>query len=198
MDKSGQILGKYRKVHLSGFETEQPDQDFQNLEKRYFDPGNLGFRIWRAFGGIVGMCICYDRRWPESYRALTLQGAELILLGYNTPVDNSSTKSRTLKANCHNPLCMQAGAYQNACWVVGVAEAGLEEGFTQIGQNGIIAASGEIVAMATTLEDELVVARCDLDRVVEHREAVLEFDKNRRIEHYRLITEQTGIVEPPP
>ena len=198
VDKSGQILGKYRKIHLPGFETEQPDQSFQNLEKRYFDPGNLGFRVWRAFGGIVGLCICYDRRWPESYRVLALQGAELILLGYNTPIDNPPAKPGTLNANFHNLLCMQAGAYQNACWVVGVAKAGVEEGVAQIGQSCIIATSGEIVAMATTLEDELVVARCDLDRVIEFRETGLEFDKNRRIEHYRLITEQAGIVEPPP
>ena len=197
VDKSGGIIGKYRKIHLPGWDAEQPDQHFQNLEKLYFDPGDLGFRVWRAFGGIVGMCICYDRRWPESYRVLALQGAEIILLGYNTPIDNPPAKPGTLNANFHNMLSMQAGAYQNASWVVGVAKAGIEEGVAQIGQSCIIAPSGEVVAMATTLEDELVVARCDLDRVVEYREDAFEFDKNRRIEHYGLITQQAGIVPPP-
>ncbi len=197
VDKSGTIVGKYRKIHLPGFTAEQPDDPFQNLEKRYFDPGNLGFRVWRVFGGIVGMCICYDRRWPESYRMLALQGAEVILLGYNTPVDNSPSKPGTMNANFHNMLCMQAGALQNASWVVGVAKAGVEEGIAQIGQSCIIAPSGEVVAMATTLEDELVVARCDLDRVVEYRRESLEFEKNRRIEDYGLITQQAGIVLPP-
>lgn len=196
VDKSATIVGKYRKIHLPGFDAEQPDQPFQNLEKLYFDPGNLGFRVWRAFGGIVGMCICYDRRWPESYRVLALQGAEVIVLGYNTPIDSPPAKPGNLNANFHNMLCMQAGAHQNASWVVGVAKAGVEEGIGQIGQSCIIAPSGEVVAMATTLEDELVVARCDLDRVLEYREEA-EFDKNRRIEHYGLITQQAGIVTPP-
>ena len=91
---------------------------------------------------------------------------------------------------------MQAGAYQNATWVVGVAKAGLEEGVSQIGQSCIIAPSGEVVAMATTLEDELVVARCDLDQVQQYRRETFNFAANRHIEHYGAITRQTGI-EPP-
>ena len=78
----GQVLGRYRKVHLPGFHEPQPDRSLQHLEKRYFLPGDLGFPVFDAFGGRIGMCICNDRRWPETYRMLALQGAELIALGF--------------------------------------------------------------------------------------------------------------------
>ena len=83
VDASANIVGKYRKVHLPGHADDRPDYPFQHLEKRYFDVGNLGFGTWRTMGGVMGMCICNDRRWPETYRALALRGAELVLLGYN-------------------------------------------------------------------------------------------------------------------
>lgn len=192
VDRQGQILGKYRKIHLPGYDSPQAEQPFQNLEKRYFAVGDLGFRAWSAYGGVIGMCICNDRRWPETYRALALQGAEMVLLGYNTPLHNPALPSSDPLANFHNHLCMQAGAYQNGLWVVGVAKAGLEEGVMQIGQSCIIAPSGEIVAMTATLEDELVTARCDLDLATLYRARLWNFARNRRIEHYGLITEQRG------
>ena len=194
--KDGRLIGKYRKIHLPGFDRFQEGHRYQNLEKYYFTCGNLGFRTWPAFGGTIGMCICYDRRWPESYRVLALQGAEMILLGYNTPDHPGDRDGSNPLANFHNLLSMQAGAYQNGCWVVGVAKAGVEEGVSQIGQSCIIAPSGEIAAMATTLDDELVVAECDLDRTLEYREHSLNFEENRHIEHYRLITEQAGSIPP--
>ena len=196
VDKDGGSIGKYRKIHLPGHPDHRPQNPYQNLEKRYFDVGNLGFRTWRAFGGIVGMCICNDRRWPESFRVLGLQGAELILLGYNTPCHNPQYPQLDHLANFHNRLCMQAAAYQNGAWIVGVAKAGLEEGVMQIGQTAIIAPSGEVVAMCSTLEDELIVHRCDLDQTKPFKESIFNFAKHRRIEHYGLIAEQTEAVPP--
>ncbi|MFC6639836.1 nitrilase-related carbon-nitrogen hydrolase [Sulfitobacter sediminilitoris] len=69
----GKIIGKYRKVHLPGHDAPQPGRTFQHLEKRYFEPGNLGFPVFDGFGGRVGMMICNDRRWPEAYRVMGLQ-----------------------------------------------------------------------------------------------------------------------------
>ena len=194
--KDGGIIGKYRKIHLPGYAEYQPGHNYQNLEKYYFDSGNLGFRTWRAFGGVVGMCICYDRRWPETYRVLALQGAEMVLLGYNTPDQPTDKPGTNHLSNFHNLLSMQAGAYQNATWVVGVAKAGVEEGVSQIGQSCIIAPSGEVVAMASTLEDELVVAQCDFEHTRKYKEHSLNFEVNRHIEHYGLITERVGAVAP--
>lgn len=193
----GRIIGKYRKIHLPGYVDHRPRHPFQNLEKRYFEVGNLGFRAWRAFGGIVGLCICNDRRWPETYRVLALQGAELVLLGYNTPTHIPDQPEIDHLSDFHHLLSMQAGAYQNGCWVVGVAKAGVEEGVSQIGQTAIIAPSGEVVARSSTLDDELVVYRCDLDLVKPYKERLFNFAQHRRIEHYQRITTQTGATPPP-
>lgn len=196
VDPKGQIIGKYRKIHLPGHADHRPQNPFQNLEKRYFEVGNLGFRTWRAFGGVVGLCICNDRRWPETYRVLALQGAELILLGYNTPDHVPEYPEVDHLSNFHHLLSMQSGAYQNGCWVVGTAKAGLEEGVRQIGQTCIIAPSGEVVAKAATLGDELVIARCDLDLVKTYKEGLFHFGRNRRVEHYQMITQQTEAIPP--
>ena len=187
----GAEIGRFRKIHLPGYSEPRPDHSFQNLEKRYFDVGDLGFQTWRAFGGTVGLCICNDRRWPETYRVLGLRGAELILLGYNTPSNNPDYPEMNSLVSFHNRLSMQSGAYQNGAWVVGVAKAGEEEGVMQLGQTMIIAPSGEVVAQATTLEDELVVHTCDLDATRPYKEGIFHFGKNRRIEHYGPITSQT-------
>jgi predicted amidohydrolase len=196
VDKSGSIVGKYRKVHLPGHAEHEPYRAFQHLEKRYFEVGNLGFPVWRAYGGIVGMCICNDRRWPETYRVMGLQGVEMVLLGYNTPLHNPPAPEHDALANYHNTLVMQSGAYQNGTWVVGVAKAGVEEGVMQIGQSQIIAPSGETVAMCSTLGDELAVARCDLDLTVSYKTTIFNFAKHRRPEAYGLIVERTG-AQPP-
>src|SRR6202051_1873588 len=88
-DRTGAIVGKYRKVHLPGHAEFDAERAFQHLEKRYFEPGDLGFNVWRALGGIFGMAVCNDRRWPETYRVMGLQGVEMVLIGYTTPSVNS-------------------------------------------------------------------------------------------------------------
>ncbi|HFD15374.1 MAG TPA: N-carbamoyl-D-amino-acid hydrolase [Rhodospirillales bacterium] len=184
----GRILGKYRKVHLPGHAEHEPWRPFQHLEKRYFEPGDLGFPVWRAMGGVLGMAICNDRRWPETYRVLALQGAEMLLLGYNTPLHYPPVPQHDHLQAFHNHLCLQAGAYQNGMWVVAVAKAGKEEGCDLLGQSSIVAPTGEIVAMAGTLEDELVVHDCDLERTREIREHIFDFDLHRRPDTYGPIT----------
>jgi N-carbamoyl-D-amino-acid hydrolase len=196
VDRAGRIVGRYRKIHLPGHAEHEPWRAFQHLEKRYFEVGDLGFPVFRAFDGLVGMCICNDRRWPETYRVMGLQGVELICLGYNTPVHNPPAPEHDLLGPCHNHLVMQAGAYQNATWVVGVAKCGREEGCDMIGQSAIIAPSGEIVALCTTLGDELATARCDLELTRSYKETVFNFARHRRPEHYRMIVDRVG-AEPP-
>jgi predicted amidohydrolase len=196
VDQSGRIVSKYRKVHLPGHSEHEPERPFQHLEKRYFEPGDLGFPVVRAFDANVGMCICNDRRWPEVYRVMGLQEVELVLLGYNTPVHFPPAPEHDQLQNFHNHLVMQSGAYQNGTWVVGVAKAGREEGCDLIGQTAIIAPTGEIVAMCATLGDELVVADCDLDRCQALKQNMFNFALHRQPQHYGLITERTG-AEPP-
>ena len=107
--------------------------------------------------------ICNDRRWPETYRVMGLQGVELILCGYNTPIHYAPDPSQDILQGFHNALVMQAGAYQNGTWVVGVAKGGVEEGVDSLAQSCIVAPSGQIVAQALTDGRRAGVARCDLD-----------------------------------
>jgi predicted amidohydrolase len=196
VEPSGRIVSKYRKVHLPGHAEHEPYRRFQHLEKRYFEVGDLGFPVVRAFGGNIGMCICNDRRWPETYRVMGLQGVEMVVLGYNTPIHNAPAPEHDRLSDFHNRLSMQAGAYQNATWVVGVAKGGEEEGVASISGSCIIAPSGEIVAQAPGDGDMLVVARCDLDMTRSYKETVFNFGRHRIPEAYRLIVERKG-AEPP-
>ncbi|MGJ5007493.1 N-carbamoyl-D-amino-acid hydrolase [Bradyrhizobium oligotrophicum] len=196
-DRAGNIVGKYRKVHLPGHEEFEPERSHQHLEKRYFEPGDLGFPVWRNLGGIIGMAICNDRRWPETYRVMGLQDVELVLIGYNTPSVNSLKSAEGLQQRLfHNRLSAQAGAYQNSCWVVAVAKAGVEDGHHLIGGSLIVNPDGEIVAEALTEGDEVLVAPCDLDATRFGKETIFDFARHRRVEHYGLITSRTGAVPP--
>ena len=193
VERNGSIVGKYRKVHIPGHETNEPDRPFQHAERYYFEPSPEGFPVWRAFGGIVGMMICNDRRWPESYREMGLQGVEMILCGYNTPIHYVPDPSQDILQGFHNSLVMQAGAYQNGTWVIGVAKGGVEEGVDSLGQSCIVAPSGQIVAQALTTDDELVLARCDLDWCARYTGTLFDFDRYRRPEVYGRITSQRGV-----
>ena len=197
VDKTGDIVAKYRKVHLPGHAELESHRKFQHLEKRYFEVGNLGFPVWRTMGGVLGMCICNDRRWPETYRVMGLQGVEMVVLGYNTPTVDSLTDEGPHLRMFHNHVSMQSGAYQNSTWVIGVAKAGNEDDHDLMGGTVIIAPTGEIVAQCRTLGDELITADCDLDACTFGKEEMFNFAAHRRIEHYGLITERTGAIPPP-
>ena len=111
----------------------------------------------------VGLAICNDRRWPETYRMLCLNGAEIVLIGYNTPAVLDEAPGQNHLRMFHNHLSMQAGAYQNAVWIAAAAKAGLEDGQALIGGSCVIAPTGEIAALATSIGDEHVTYRADLD-----------------------------------
>jgi len=160
-------------------------------------PGDLGFPVWKALGGRLGMCICNDRRWPETYRVMGLQGVEMVLLGYNTPVTNSMSETEVPEHRLfHHRLSIQAGAYQNATWVVAVAKAGDEDGFPLMGGSAIVDPQGLIVAETVTEGDELITHACDLDACAFGKQTIFNFAAHRRTEHYGLITERTGAGEP--
>jgi len=197
VERDGSVVARYHKVHIPGHEHHEPDRPFQHAERYYFEPGPEGFGVWRAFGGVVGMMICNDRRWPESYRVMGLQGVEMILCGYNTPIHYVPDPSQDILQGFHNSLVMQAGAYQNGTWVVGVAKGGVEEGVDSLGQTCIVAPSGQIVAQAFTAGDELLVARCDLDWCQRYQGTLFDFDRYRRPEVYGRITTQRGVELPP-
>ncbi|MFZ4578523.1 MAG: N-carbamoyl-D-amino-acid hydrolase [Myxococcota bacterium] len=194
VERDGTVVGKYRKVHIPGHEEHEPDRPFQHAERYYFELSPEGFHVWKAFGGRMGMMICNDRRWPETYRTMGLKGVEMILCGYNTPLHYAPDPGQNVLQGFHNSLVMQAGAYQNGTWVVGVAKAGVEEGVDSLGQSCIIAPSGQIVAQTISNDDELIVARCDLDWCKKYKETLFDFDRYRSPEFYTAITAQRGVV----
>lgn len=202
VNADGEVMLKYRKVHLPGHAEHDPGRRVQHLEKRYFEVGDLGFPVLRVpVGGVevnAGLMICNDRRWPEAWRVLGLQGVELVMLGYNTPSTNQDAKgfeAHHLRVQ-HSHLSVQSGAYQNATFAVAVAKAGVEDGCELFGNSIIVNPQGEILAEATTWGDELVVADCDLDRCLLGRTTIFAFERHRRPEAYGRITSQVGAVEP--
>jgi predicted amidohydrolase len=155
----GKVISKYRKVHLPG--TVEPFEDpnaTNQLEKRYFKPGDLGFPVFRAPGlipdvvkkstakegektvgkgdPIFGMLICNDRRWPEAWRMYSLKGAELIMFGFNTGANMSHLwgskamlpEKAEAEALFHSRLVQQANSYMNACFSISCARCGIDDG----------------------------------------------------------------------
>jgi predicted amidohydrolase len=196
----GRLVGKYRKVHLPGHDDHRPNVPYQHLEKKYFEVGDLGFNVWKMFKDnvIVGQCICNDRRWPETFRVMSLKGAEMVVLGYNTPSDNVYAPHEPPYLRVfHHMLSLQAAAYQNGIWVVATAKAGKEDGFWLHGGSVIVAPTGEVVAKGTTEEDEVISYDCDLALGEYIRNTTFNFAKHRRPEHYKLISERAGVkLEP--
>jgi predicted amidohydrolase len=194
VERDGRVVAKYRKVHIPGHEHHEPDRPFQHAERYYFTPSNEGFGVWPAFNGRIGMMICNDRRWPESYRIMGLQGVEMILCGYNTPLHYVPDPSQDALQGFHNALVMQSGAYQNGTFVVGVAKGGIEEGVDSLADSSIIAPSGEILAKTVTNADEVITAVCDLDWCNNYKNTLFDFNRYRRPEVYGRITNQRGSV----
>lgn len=195
----GTVLGRYRKIHLPGSVEPRPGERFQQLEKRYFEYGDLGFPVFPTspawHGGLLGMLICNDRRWPEAWRVLALQGMELLCCGYNSAAydpNGGGTEDAALRT-FHSRLAAQSNAYMNACWAVAVAKAGDEDGAGLIGGSCIVDPNGLVVAETHSLGDEVIVADCDLDACRQGRDKMFNFAAHRRPMWYGRITSQTGI-----
>lgn len=194
---AGDVVLKYRKTHLPGHADYEPERTHQHLEKRYFLPGDTGFGVVRNQDVVMGMLICNDRRWPEAWRCLGLQGVELVNIGYNTPSQNNLSASEGLRKRLYmHRLAVCAGAHQNSTYAVAVAKCGVEDGNHMIAGSLIVDPDGFVVARSRTEGDELIVAECDFDKCAFGKSTVYNFAAHRRIEHYGRITSQTGeIVE---
>ena len=188
----GRIIGKYRKIHLPGHAEHKPEAVFQHLEKKYFEVGDLGFRVWRYLDTITGMLICNDRRWPEAFRVLALQGAEIVVLGFNTPTENLHYPEPPALRVHHHLIMAQSMAFQNATWLIETAKCGYEDGFRMFGHSLIVAPTGEIAVKTSTEEDEVVCYNADIDLAQNLKKTMFNFAAHRRPEHYRLIVERVG------
>jgi beta-ureidopropionase len=174
IDADGSYLGKYRKHHIpqvKGF-----------WEKYYFKPGNLGWPVFDTAVGKVGVYICYDRHFPEGWRALGLAGAEIVY--------NPSATSRGLSAYLWQ-LEQPAAAVANEYFVAAINRVGVEE----YGDNDFYGTSyfvdprGQFVGdVASDKEEELVVRDLDLDLIEEVRQQ-WAFYRDRRPDAYGPLVE---------
>lgn len=177
----GEIVGKYRKTHIPGW-VEPRWEGLNILEKRYFTPGNLGFPVVSHPKVRLGALICYDRRFSEGYRALTLNGAELLCVPYNTPTFGQPKENGQETSE----IMLRAGAMENQIFIVAVGKAGIEDGAEYIGGSAIISPAGKILAKAQTEGDELIVATIDLDEITASRKK-WDFLADRRPEQYQQL-----------
>jgi beta-ureidopropionase len=118
----GQLLGKYRKIHIPGALVDQEGGVIISSEKQYFTPGNLGYPVFDLYGVKVGIQICYDRAFPEGYRALALNGAQLVFNPTNVGYRRYEWRKTLWKT------FLTVRSFENNLFVVGVNKGGVENG----------------------------------------------------------------------
>lgn len=172
-DANGRIVGRYRKVHIPGA-FPIPDQGALVYEKLYFTPGDLGYPVMDIGVAKVGVQICYDRNFPEGYRALALRGAEVVYTPTALMQVGGVWDSSTWE------LVLRARAYENGIFVVGVNKGGHEWGLDYVGDSLVASPmDGSVIARTEAASDDLLVVAVDLDDIKEARKR-LPFMRDRR------------------
>jgi N-carbamoylputrescine amidase len=177
IDADGTFLGKYRKTHI-------PQVDPGFYEKFFFKPGNLGYPVFDTAYCKLGVYICYDRHFPEGWRALALNGAEYIV--------NPSATVAGLSKHLWE-LEQPASAVANGVFIGAINRVGAEEPWASemgefYGSSYIVNPRGEIEAQASYADDELLVHEIDLDMIRQVRDT-WQFFRDRRTETYGPLVE---------
>lgn len=188
VDADGSLLGVYRKSHI-------PDGPGYE-EKFYFNPGDTGFKVWKTRYGVVGCGICWDQWYPETARCMALMGADVLL--YPTAI-GSEPQDGGLDSQAHWTRVMQGHAGANLVPLVASNRIGTEDGerFSQTfyGSSFIAGPTGELVAQAGRTEEEVLVARFDLDAIRAQRASWGVF-RDRRPDLYGPILTYDGSTRP--
>jgi N-carbamoylputrescine amidase len=173
IDADGAILGKYRKQHIpqtAGF-----------WEKYFFKPGDGGYPVFQTRYAKVGVYICYDRHFPEGWRALGLNGAEIV---YNPSATVAGLSQYLWK------LEQPASAVANTYFVGAINRVGTEAPWNIgrfYGSSYFVNPRGEFLATGSEYDDELVVADLDLSQIDEVRKT-WQFFRDRRPDAYGDLT----------
>jgi N-carbamoylputrescine amidase len=178
IDADGTFLGKYRKTHI-------PQVDPGFYEKFFFKPGDLGYPVFETAYLKLGVYICYDRHFPEGWRALALNGAEYI-------VNPSATVAGLSKYLWE--LEQPASAAANGVFIGAINRVGTEAPWGErmgefYGSSYIVNPRGTIEAQASYGDDELRVHEIDLDMSREFRDT-WQFFRDRRPETYSPLTDK--------
>ena len=179
IDADGQILGKYRKMHI-------PD-DPGFYEKFYFTPGDLGFRTFRTRYAHVGVLICWDQWFPEAARLAALGGAEIIF--YPTAIGWGAGETQAARRTQLEAweLVQRSHAVTNGVYVAAVNRVGREGKITFWGHSFAADPSGRVLARAGKDRPETLLLDCDLGAVAEARHN-WPFLRDRRIDAYGALT----------
>ena len=186
IDAGGEFLGTYRKAHI-------PDSPGY-YEKFYFSPGDTGFRVWSTRFGKLGVAICWDQWFPESARAMALQGAELLF--FPTAI-GSEPQDTTIDSKDHWQRTMQGHAAANIMPLIASNRIGTEKGkqwtATYYGSSFIVDHTGAIVKEADRVSESILTASFDLDSIRGYRRAWGLF-RDRRPDLYGAIATLDGHV----
>jgi len=169
IDADGTVLGVYRKTHI-------PDDHFYQ-EKFYFTPGNTGFKVWQTKYGTIGVGICWDQWFPETARAMAVQGAELLF--YPTAI--GSEPIIECDSMPHWRRCMQGHAGSNLMPVIAANRIGLESvepckenamqssSLNFYGSSFMTDETGELLETASRDKEEILIHTYDLDEIANNR-----------------------------
>jgi N-carbamoylputrescine amidase len=174
-DADGSLLGTYRKAHIP--------QDPAFEEKFYFTPGDSGWPVWETAHGTLGVLICWDQWYPEAARLMALGGAQLLV--YPTAIGWLPEEKEALGESQHSAWeTVQRGhAVANGCYVAAVNRCGTHGGTEFWGRSFVANPYGEILAKASTNQEEILIQDIDFSLVEEFRR-IWPFFRDRRIDAY--------------
>ena len=181
MDKRGEMVGKYRKMHI-------PD-DPNYYEKFYFTPGDLGFQSFRTEKANVGTLVCWDQWYPEGARLTAMKGAEVIF--YPTAIGAHAREPEGAPHRQRDAweTIQRSHAIANGVFVAVANRIGVEEEMRFWGNSFICDPLGQILAKGSQDKEEVLVAECDLGEIDRTREG-WPFFRDRRIDAYAPITQR--------
>ncbi|MFM1877379.1 MAG: formamidase [Bacteroidota bacterium] len=188
LDANGQEAGLYRKMHI-------PD-DPLFYEKFYFTPGDLGFKAFDTQAGKIGTLICWDQWYPEGARLTAMQGAEILF--YPTAIGWHPSEKAEFGEKQYNAWMnvMKGHAVANGIFVAAANRIGLEQpladgdGIEFWGASFIVGPQGEVLAVASHDQEEILYAEVDLN-LMENVRQNWPFFRDRRIDAYSDITKRT-------
>ncbi|HEV7397566.1 MAG TPA: carbon-nitrogen hydrolase [Pyrinomonadaceae bacterium] len=188
IDANGKISGKYRKMHI-------PDDPLY-YEKFYFTPGDLGFQAHDTAHAKIGTLVCWDQWFPEAARLTALRGAQLLF--YPTAIGWLPDENEEMNLAQHSAweTIQRAHAIANGVYVIAVNRVGPEGKLNFWGQSFVADPFGRIIAKASATEEEVLIVKCDLDKIGETRQN-WPFLRDRRIDSYnglsyRFLDEETS------
>jgi N-carbamoylputrescine amidase len=186
IDADGSYLGKYRKMHIP--------QDPGYIEKYYFTPGDLGYKVFKTKYADIGVLICWDQWFPEAARIIALKGGQIIFyptaIGYSPPEDENNPSN-----SYHSWQTVQQGhAVANACYVAAVNRVGFEEtpgggpGIKFWGQSFVADPQGQVIKKASSEAEEVLVCTVNLSIIDRIRSSESFPFRDRRVDSYQDLT----------